>query len=117
MTDEILLRAVAAGARAFADAIEASLAPTAQSGLKVVPIPGSAQSMQTLLERIAEINATGRGATAAEVSRFARGAGMDPRGTAGYYGPGAGLLVLSADGRWLTDAGKERLKKLQQGAA
>jgi hypothetical protein len=116
MTDERLLRAIAAGARAFADEIEASLAPPAHGGLKAVPTPGSAQSMRILLERIAEVNIQGRGATADEVSRFAKEAGMDPRGTAGYYAA-AGLLVLKDGGRWLTDAGKERLEKLQQGAA
>jgi hypothetical protein len=41
---------------------------------------------------------------------------MDPRGTAGYYAA-AGLLVLKNDGRWLTEAGRERLEKLQRGAA
>jgi hypothetical protein len=116
MTDELLLRAIAAGARAFADEIEASLAPPVQGGLKAVPTPGSAESMRILLERIAEVNVQGRGATANEVSRFAKEAGMDPRGTAGYYAA-AGLLILKDGGRWLTDAGKERLERLQQGAA
>jgi hypothetical protein len=115
MTDEVLLKAIVAGARAFADEIEASLAPPVQGGLKAVPTPGSAQSMRTLLERIAEVNLQGHGATAAVVSQFAKEAGMDPRGTAGYYA--AGLLILKDGGRWLTDAGKERLEKLQHGAA
>jgi hypothetical protein len=116
MVDELLLRAIAAGARAFADEIEASLASPVRDGLKGVPTPGSAQSMRILLERIAEVNAQGRGATADEVSSFAKEAGMDPRGTAGYYAA-AGLLTLKDGGRWLTDAGKERLEKLQRSAA
>ncbi len=117
MTDEILLRAIAAGARAFADAIETSLpAQHNKTGLKAVPAPGSAQSMRILLERIADVNTKGRGATAAEVSQFAREAGMDPRGTAGYYAA-ARLLVKKDDGRWLTDPGKARLKNLQEAAA
>jgi hypothetical protein len=117
MTDETLLRAVAAGARAFADAIEESLPPQKiQADLKVAPAPGSAQSMRILLERVADVNAKGRGAAAAEVSKFAKEAGMDPRGTAGYYAA-AGLLVLKDDGRWLTDAGKARLQNLQEDAA
>jgi len=64
--------------------------------------------MGILLERIAEVNAQGRAATAAEVSRSAKEAGMDPRGTAGYYA--AALLVLKNDGRWLTEAGRSASK-------
>jgi len=117
MNDEAFLRAIAAGARAFADSLAASLEQqTTETGLNVVPKPGSAESMRLLLERIADVNQAGRGATAAEVSRFAKEAGMDPRGTAGYYAT-AKLLVKKSDGRWLTDLGKARLKRLAENTA
>jgi hypothetical protein len=71
--------------------------------------------MIILLERMVEVNSQGRGVKAGEMSHFAREAGMDPRGTAGYYA--AGLLEVRGNERWITDAGRERLYRLQAGAA
>jgi hypothetical protein len=51
-----------------------------------------------------------RGASDAEVRVIARRAGMDPRGMAGYYS--AGLLEKRADGRWVSEPGRERLGRL-----
>jgi hypothetical protein len=115
LAEDLLIRALAAGARAFADALEAELGPERRPA---GPEVGSAESMQALLERVAAVNAQGRGATAVEVSRFAREAGMDPRGTAGYHH--AGLLEsrgANREERWITELGKERLRRLQAGAA
>lgn len=110
--DDTMKRAFAAAARAFAEVIEAE--GTEPRGLSGVPAPGSAESMRMLLSRVAELNdRENRGATAAEMSRFAREAGMDPRGTAGYYREGdKGLLETRSDGRWITEVGRERLAHL-----
>lgn len=113
--NDAIIRAIVAGARAFADTLEDELAQTGAGGLTVVPRAGSPDSMRILLERVEEVNGQGRGVTALEMSRFAREAGMDPRGTAGYYA--AGLLATRHDERWITDAGVERLRRLQGGAA
>ena len=74
--------------------------------------------MLILLSRIADLNGQGRGATPLEQSRFAREAGMDPRGVAGYFH--AGLLEkrgAHGEERWVTDLGMARLRRLQVGAA
>ena len=122
--DESLKRALAAAARAFAEELERDLpprpAPAAQGhgqdrgqgqrqGQGVVP--GSAASMFEVLQAIARINdELGRGANDDEVRLIARGAGMDPRGMAGYYS--ANLLEKRPDGRWLCPDGRERLDRL-----
>ncbi len=109
-----LLRALAAAARAFADEAErglASLAPEDGPGAEL-PAAGSPRSMLEVLRSVAAINdGEARGATEDDMRAIARRAGMDPRGTAGYYA--ANLLEKRADGtRWLSDAGRERLRAL-----
>ena len=114
--DDRLAKALAAGARAFADALEAIDYVAIGDDSPGVPTPGSAESMRLLLRRVAEVNdSSSRGASQEELSRFAREAGMDPRGTAGYYSApgGKALLETRHDGRWVTDAGRERLSRLE----
>jgi hypothetical protein len=103
--DELLLRALAAAARTFADEIEQGLAPRpADSG-------DGTESMFEVLGSIARINdEQGRGASDDEVRVIAKRAGMDPRGLAGYYS--AGFLEKRPDGRWLCPDGRKRLGRL-----
>src|SRR4051794_18528436 len=76
------------------------------------PSVGSAESMLVVLSKFADTK-PGHGLSQREASEVARSAGMDPRGLAGYFA--AGLLGLDAanDSRWITDAGRERLNRLQ----
>jgi hypothetical protein len=72
--------------------------------------------MRILLRHVADVNDhQHRGATQEELSAFAREAGMDPRGTAGYYRADDKALLdnRDEDGRWITDLGRERLKILE----
>jgi hypothetical protein len=118
--DDVLMRALAAAARAFADEIEQGLgthSPGAQGhAARSTQTPdgalaGSEASMFEVLGSIARINDDhGRGATDEEVRLVARRAGMDPRGMAGYHS--ARLLEKRADGRWLSPEGRERLARL-----
>jgi hypothetical protein len=109
--DKLLMRALAAAARAFADEIEQGLAPQPDEAPNGV-LAGSAASMFEVLGSIARINDEhGRGASDEEVRVIARRAGMDPRGMAGYYS--AGLLEKRVDGRWLCAEGRERLGRLE----
>jgi hypothetical protein len=103
--DELLMKALAAAARAFADEIEQGIASRpAESG-------DGTESMFEVLGSIARINdEQERGASDDEVRVIARRAGMDPRGLAGYYS--AGLLEKRADGRWLCPEGRQRLGRL-----
>jgi len=110
-SNDALIRAIVAGARTFADTLEAELTQASGDETTLVPMAGTADSMRILLERVAEVNAQGRGVTALEMSRFAREAGMDPRGTAGYYA--AGLLATRGEERWITAEGTERLRRLK----
>jgi hypothetical protein len=109
--DEVLMRALAAAARAFADEIEQGLAARPEEtpdGL----LAGSAASMFEVLGSIARINDDhGRGASDEEVRAIARRAGMDPRGLAGYYS--ARLLEKRDGGRWVSADGRQRLGRLQ----
>jgi hypothetical protein len=109
--DEVLMRAFAAAARAFAGEIEQGLAARpeeAPDGL----LAGSAASMFEVLGSIARINDDhGRGASDEEVRVIARRVGMDPRGMAGYYS--ARLLEKRDGGRWVSAEGRERLERLQ----
>jgi hypothetical protein len=109
--DEVLMRALAAAARAFAGEIEQGLAARpeeAPDGL----LAGSAASMFEVLGSIARINDDhGRGARDEEVRVIARRVGMDPRGMAGYYS--ARLLEKRDGGRWVSAEGRERLERLQ----
>jgi hypothetical protein len=109
--DEVLMRALAAAARAFADEIEQGLAARPEEtpdGL----LAGSAASMFEVLGSIARINDDhDRGASDEEVRAVARRAGMDPRGMAGYYS--ARLLEKRDGGRWVSAEGRERLGRLQ----
>jgi hypothetical protein len=108
--DEILMRALAAAARAFADEIEQGLAPRPDETSDGV-LAGSAAAMFEVLGSIARINdEQHRGASDEEVRVIARRAGMDPRGMAGYYS--ARLLEKRRDGRWLSADGRERLARL-----
>jgi hypothetical protein len=108
--DELLMRALAAAARAFADEIDQGLAarPDETSG---GVLAGSAASMFEVLGSIGRINDEySRGASDEEVRAIARRAGMDPRGMAGYYS--ARLLEKRPDGRWVSTDGRERLGRL-----
>jgi hypothetical protein len=103
--DELLMKAFAVAARAFADEIEHGLAPRpADSG-------DGTESMFEVLGSIARINdEQKRGASDDEVRVIAKRASMDPRGLAGYYS--AGFLEKRVDGRWLCQEGRERLARL-----
>ena len=77
-------------------------------------IAGSAESMYVVLSGFAGINdRENRGVTREEARGIARRAGMDPRGTAGYYSMNPPLLVTGKDGnRWITETGRDRLRRL-----
>jgi hypothetical protein len=108
--DEILARALAAAARAFAEEIEQGLAPQPDETPDGM-LAGSAAAMFEVLGSIGRINEEQhRGASDEEVRVIARRAGMDPRGMAGYYS--ARLLEKRPDGRWLSADGRERLGRL-----
>lgn len=110
--EERLTHALAAAARAFADSLDGS---TVGNGSQ--PQPGSAESMRLILSSVADINdGKKRGVTEAEIAQFARRAGMDPRGTAGYYTVASQLLTMNEEGRWITKMGRDRLKKLENEA-
>ncbi len=109
--DDRMAVAIAAAARAFADALD----PPSGTGA-AGPVPGSAESMRMFLRRVADVNDLQlRGVTRDEARRFAREAGMDSRGTAGYYRKDdKGLLENRGDeGRWITSTGRERLHRLE----
>lgn len=108
---ERALIAVATACRAFADAIGPT---TPDSQHPPAPEVGSADSMFVILEGVAKINERAkRGVRDDEARSIARAAGIDFRGTAGYYG--AGLLRMDEEGdRWLTDLGRERLAALRR---
>ena len=111
--DQILLRALAAAARAFAGEIERSLGAEA-AGKPELPVAGSPASMLEVLRSVAAVNdGEARGATDEDIRAIARRAGIDPRGTAGYYA--ARLLERREDGsRWLSPTGRERLQALSR---
>jgi len=106
--DEILIRALIAAARAFADELERDISPgPAQDGV----LPRNLAAMLEVLQSICRINdEQGRGATEDEMRAMARRTGMDPRGIAGYYS--AGLLERRDDGRWICPDGRQRLARL-----
>ena len=81
-----------------------------------VPAAGSPESMYVVLSEFAEVNdRANRGVARDEARQIARKAGMDPRGTAGYYSMDPPLLVTGEDGgRWITDTGRERLRRLSR---
>lgn len=108
--DTTLLRALAAGARAFADEIERNLPADLATG-SVRPNAGSRQSMVEVLRSVANINdGQARGANDDDMREIARRAGMDPRGMAGYYA--ANLLEKRNGTRWLSKSGRDRLQAL-----
>lgn len=108
--DEVMSRALAAGARAFADVLDQELQPQSVRAPDK-PVAGSADSMYEVLSSVARINDNERrGVTDDESRSISARAGMDNRGMAGYYN--AGLLVMRPDGRWITDVGRERLGRL-----
>jgi hypothetical protein len=112
--DERMIRALAAGARAFADSLEGSDG-SAASGGRESPVPGSAESMYRVLGAVAAINDDdGRGVGDDEMRAIATAAGMDPRGMAGYYTTAAQLLGKNDQGRWITAVGRERLRQLER---
>jgi hypothetical protein len=110
--DDRVVLAVVAGLRTVADRLEQALrAPRGVEGS--VPAAGSARSMEAVLRGVADINdRLERGANDEEMRAIAAQAGMDPRGMAGYYAPGARLLEKKEDGRWITEVGRERLGRL-----
>lgn len=87
-----------------------SLSPAAVAGL---PKVGSVESMLKVLEAF-ENTSQAAGKTQREASQIAKGAGMNPRGLAGYFR--AGLLKgdKKANSRWITTAGKARLEQLRK---
>jgi hypothetical protein len=111
--ETILLRALAAAARAFADEIDRNLTPSPQSETARLTA-GSLESMVEVLRSVAAINDhQTRGATDSDMREIARRAGMDPRGMAGYYA--ANLLEKRSDGtRWLAQLGRDRLQALSR---
>jgi hypothetical protein len=108
MMDEVLTRALAAAARAFADELERDLSPRpSPAGV----LTGSSAAMFQVLRSIGRINdELGRGASDEEVRAIAQRAGIDPRGLAGYHS--ARLLDKRDDGRWLSPDGRDRLDRL-----
>lgn len=108
--DKQLAAALAAAARGFADALEAAVAGATDT--EPAPAAGSPESMRLFLRRIKDVNDLGRGATKEEASRFAREAGMDPRGAAGYYTGASQLLEERGEARWITETGVTRLERL-----
>jgi hypothetical protein len=113
MTETTMMMTLAKAARAFADEIEGAVGTQVLDGGS--PEAGSARSMLIVLEGVATINdEKGRGGTQEELREIARAAGMDPRGTAGYYAPDAQLLETRPDGgRWITETGRARLDRLR----
>lgn len=116
--DETMRKALAASARAFADALDPPYAAT-DGSISPRPIrrrrpqPGGSESILLVLHEVAKINdEQGRGVLRREMADIARAAGMDPRGMAGYYTSAAQLLKKKEDGRWLTETGRQRLQKL-----
>jgi hypothetical protein len=111
--DVLLLRALAAAARAFAEEIEHGIAANPAEGDEL-PTAGSPRSMFEVLQSVAAINGgQTRGASDSDMREIARRAGMDPRGMAGYYA--ANLLEKRPDGsRWLSHLGHERLRALSR---
>ena len=108
--DELVARALAAAARAFADEIEQGLSARPDEAADGI-LAGSMASMFEVLGSIGRINDEHhRGASDEEVRVIARRAGMDPRGLAGYYS--ARLLEKRPDGRWLSPDGRDRLGRL-----
>jgi hypothetical protein len=103
----VILRALAAAARAFADHLEGELS----AGEDRVP---AASGMREVLRLLAALNdGQARGATDEDMREIARRAGMDPRGMAGYYR--AKLLEMRPDGtRWLSKLGRARLAALSR---
>ncbi|WP_457141736.1 hypothetical protein [Modestobacter sp. SYSU DS0511] len=110
-------------ARAFADAVDEALIAdeeldvpeeaAADSSSGEVPVKGSPESMYVVLNEFASVNdREHRGVSREEARQIAKMAGMDPRGTAGYYSMIPPLLATKGDGRWITDAGRERLRRL-----
>jgi hypothetical protein len=112
MWDDRVLAAIATGLRAAADELDRQVTPkTLEAG---VPEAGSRQSMQIVLSSFAAINDDeNRGATPEDARRIAASAGMDTRGLAGYFR--AGLLASRSGTRWLTDKGRDRLRRLNAG--
>jgi hypothetical protein len=114
---ETLLRAVAKGFRSFAEEVERDY-PTAvpEAVQSTAPgQPGSPETMRHVLRAVADINQREhRGVTQSEMSQIARDAGMDPRGTAGYYAPDANLLNNRTEGRFITNTGIDRLGRLEE---
>ncbi len=121
--DRVMLHALSRAARAFADAVDEAL--IADEELDVpeeaagdassadVPVKGTPESMYVVLNEFAGVNdRERRGVTREEARQIAKMAGMDPRGTAGYYSMIPPLLTTKGDGRWITESGRERLRRL-----
>jgi hypothetical protein len=120
-----MLHAMSQAARVFADTVDEALtadeeldAPKEAVGdpfASDVPVKGSPESMFVVLNEFAAVNdREHRGVTREEASQIGRMAGMDPRGTSGYYSMIPPLLTTKDDGRWITDSGRERLRRLSR---
>jgi hypothetical protein len=104
---------LARGLRAFADALEEPDLPDLLSS-SAAPAVGSPESMRVILDAVRVINdESKRGVTRQEMREIATNAGINPRGTAGYYSDRVRpLLETREDGRWITPHGRERLQRL-----
>lgn len=115
--DRVMLQAMSSAAKAFAAAVDQALIADEALDLPVesvdsgVPVKGSRESMYVVLSEFAAVNdRENRGVTRHEAREIAKKAGMDPRGTAGYYSMASPLLITKAGSRWITDTGRERLR-------
>ena len=105
-----LFRALAVGLNAAADNLDEDSGPAAVAVPIGSPRPGSPESQAIVLSGIEEINREyKRGATIDETRRILADAGLDMRGVAGFHTPVSHQLELRDDGRWITDAGRNRL--------
>jgi hypothetical protein len=124
--DRVMLHAMSRAARAFAEAVDEALMADEQLDVPEeaagdlstsgVPVKGSPESMYVVLSEFAKVNdQEHRGVTREEAREIAKKAGMDPRGTAGYYSMIPPMLATQGDGgRWITDSGRERLRRLSR---
>lgn len=117
--DDDMKRALAAGLRAAADALDPPNVERISADKKeaeVIPSRGSAASMLKILEEHERVMSEGKRVTAAERQQLAKDAGIDPRGIAGYFA--AGLLARDSTDKTssvLTETGAHRLERLRRG--
>jgi hypothetical protein len=81
-----------------------------------MPAPGSGESMRMVLLAFSDTTPE-TGLSQREASEVARAAGMNPRGLAGYFKAGLLKSDRPSDRRWITDLGRERLRRLEEGSS